>query len=405
MDQHPIHPAVILLPPDEQSRRLDALRRLMEAASLPAILVTDNANIYYLTGRVFSGYILIPLDGPVTYFIKRPLGLEGDGTVYIRKPEQMAGCLDAATTVGLELDLLSVNAARRIHAALGEGLTIADASPVLRAARAVKTPYEMELMRRSGEKQERVYRLIPKLFRPGMTDIELQIEIERALRLEGCLGQFRISGSSMELHMANILTGENADIPTPYDFAMGGAGLDPSLPVGASGEIIRKDTAVMVDANGNFTGYMTDMTRTFIFGDVDDLTIPALSAYHTSVKICEAVSDAARPGVKASDLYHLAEKMVADAKLEKYFMGHRQKAGFIGHGLGIEINELPVISPRSRDIISAGNVIAIEPKFVIPTGMLGKPAIGAVGIENTYIIHHDHAECITNAPEQLISLI
>lgn len=397
MNRQPIHPAVNLLPADEQSRRLDALRGLMEAASLPAILVTDNANIYYLTGRVFSGYILIPLDGPVTYFIRRPIGLEGDGTVYIRKPEQMAGSIDPASTgtLGLELDLMAVNTARRLHSALGERLTIADASPVLRAARAVKTPYEMDCMRRSGIKQERVYRLIPKLFRPGMTDIELQIEIERALRLEGCLGQFRISGSSMELYMANILTGENADIPTPYDFAMGGAGLDPSLPVGASGEVIREDTAVMVDANGNFTGYMTDMTRTFTFGD--NLSVRALNAHDTSVRICAAVSEAARPGVKASDLYHLAEKIVADANLEKYFMGHRQKAGFIGHGLGIEINELPVISPRSRDIIAAGNVIAIEPKFVIP-------GIGAVGIENTYIIHPDHAECITNAPERLISL-
>ena len=76
-------------------------------------------------------------------------------------------------------------------------------------------------------------------------------------------------------------------------------------------------------------------------------------------------------------------------------MGHRQHAGFIGHGVGIEINELPVIAPRSRDIIREHNVIALEPKFVIPD-------TGAVGIENTYIVHSDHVECITPAPEEII---
>lgn len=73
-----------------------------------------------------------------------------------------------------------------------------------------------------------------------MTDIEFQVEIEREARLEGCLGQFRISGNSMELYMGSLLAGDNADNPSPYDFAMGGAGADPSLPVGANGTVIRR---------------------------------------------------------------------------------------------------------------------------------------------------------------------
>ena len=74
---------------------------------------------------------------------------------------------------------------------------------------------EIEKIRQSGIRQERVYRRIPHLYREGMTDLELQVEIERISRLEGCLGQFRISGDSMELYMGNILVGENADTPTP----------------------------------------------------------------------------------------------------------------------------------------------------------------------------------------------
>ena len=77
-------------------------------------------------------------------------------------------------------------------------------------------------------------------------------------------------------------------------------------------------------------------------------------------------------------------------------MGHRQHAGFVGHGVGIEINELPVIAPRSRDILAAGNVIALEPKFVIP-------GVGAVGIENTYrVTDSGPMERLTDAPEEII---
>ncbi len=125
---------------------------------------------------------------------------------------------------------------------------------------------------------------------------------------------------------------------------MGGAGLDPSLPVGACGEIIREGNSVMVDANGNFTGYMTDMTRTFTLGEIAPL---AVKAHETSIEICRAVAAAARPGAEARHLYSLAESMAAEAGLAEYFMGHRQKAGFVGHGLGIEINELPVIAPAA----------------------------------------------------------
>jgi Xaa-Pro aminopeptidase len=103
------------------------------------------------------------------------------------------------------------------------------------------------------------------------------------------------------------------------------------------------------------------------------------------------------PGTKASDLYEMAATKAREAGFEKYFMGHRQHAAFCGHGIGIEINESPVIAPRSRDILQANNAIAMEPKFVIPH-------VGAVGIENTYIVTPEGGRCITNAPEEILPL-
>ena len=366
-------------------------------------LVRDNSNIYYLTGRVFRGFVYLntALDSP-RYFVRQPNHLtDADKALdkHIHKPEQIPAFLagegiDISAPVALELDLVSYSEARRLAACFGQ-TPEQNISGVLRRARSVKTDVEIAAIRASGMKQTLVYERIPRLYRRGMTDIEFQIEIERASRLEGCLGQFRISGPDMELFMGNVLSGDNADTPSPYDFAMGGEGLDPSLPVGASGEEIFEHNTVMVDLNGNFTGYMTDMTRVFCVGDIAN---EARKAHQCSIDICRMFEKEALPGVEASTLYRLACDIVAERGLERYFMGHRQHASFIGHGIGIEINELPVIAPRSRALLEEGNVIALEPKFVIP-------GTGAVGIENTYLITDDGALSLTNAPEEIINLV
>lgn len=389
----------MLLPREEASLRIDRLHKAMAGAGIDGLLVADNADIFYLTGRVYAGFAYIPAGMAPLWFVRRPVELEGDGVVYIRKPEDMVSHIVAAglampRRLGLELDILSFNQAERLRSVF-PGAECVDTTPMMRAMRAVKTDFEVEQMRLSGLKHEQVYRKIPKLYRVGMTDVELQVEIERISRLEGCLGVFRISGQSMEIYMGNVLAGRNADVPAPYDFAMGGRGLDPSIPGGAAGEEIKEHNAVMVDLNGNFTGYMTDMTRVFAVGSLPQ---EAVDAHQCSIDICRAFEREARPGVEARTLYEMCADMARERGLERYFMGHRQHAGFVGHGVGIEVNEWPVIAPRSRQILERNNTIALEPKFVIPE-------VGAVGIENTYVIEDTGARSLTNAPEEIVQLI
>lgn len=388
-----------LLTPGESALRAGKVASNMQIDGLDAIIVSDNANLFYLTGRVFCGYILIFADGSMRFFVRRPVHLDGDSVVYIRKPEDMAQVIDTLVSpwakCGVMGDDTSWSFTERLRAVFGER-TVVNASSVLKRSRAVKTPYEIEMMVYSGNIQTQVYRHVPALYREGMTDIELQVEIERELRLKGCLGVFRTSGDGLEIFMGNVLTGENADSPSPYDFAMGGRGLDPSIPVGADGTLIRPSQPVMVDMNGNFNGYMTDMTRCYIAGEVP---APVQKAIQTSREICRAVGDAARPGAECKALYQLAVAIARDAGVEEYFMGHRQHAGFVGHGIGITVNEPPVLAPRSKDILEAGHTIAVEPKFVIP-------GYGAIGIENTYVVGNTGgARCITLCQEEIMSLV
>ena len=382
----------------ELKLRWDKIQQNMSDVHADGLLICDNVNLYYVSGRIFRGYCYIPVKGEPIFFVRRPLGLNGTQVVYIRKPEEIGEYLQKngiafPDKLLLESDSISYSDYKR-YETIFTPKEVLNGTALLRRCRSIKTPYEIDLIRRSGELHAKAYETIPSLYRKGMTDVEFSIELEHECRKLGSLGIFRIFGQSMEIFMGSVLAGDNADTPSPYDFAMGGAGLDVSLPVGCNGTVLTEGMSLMVDMGGNFTGYMTDRTRTYAIGSVQEL---ALKAHETSIAIHQAIVAKSRPGVAAKDLYELAAEMANDARLSDYFMGHRQKAGFIGHGVGIEINEAPVLAPRSRDILAEGMVFALEPKFVIP-------GTGALGIENTYAVTADGVEKLTVCKEELISL-
>ena len=227
-----------------------------------------------------------------------------------------------------------------------------------------------------------------------MTDVELSIEIERAMRLGGSYGIFRVFGQSMEIFVGSLLAGDNAAAPSPYDFGLGGQGQHPSLPVGANGTLLREGMAVMVDMGGNFTGYMTDMTRTFSIGKLPD---KACFAHQTALEIQNEAVRMARPGAVCEDIWQRALDIATERGLKDCFMGISQQAKFVGHGVGIEINELPVLGARSQMTLETGMMLAVEPKFVIE-------GVGAVGIENTFVVTEAGGEKITMLDDGIIDL-
>jgi len=153
-------------------------------------------------------------------------------------------------------------------------------------------------------------------------------------------------------------------------------------------------TTVMVDMGGTFTAYMSDMTRVFSIGRVSPLTY---KAHQVALEIQSNIETVAKPGVATCDLYNRAMELVKKHELMPYFMGHSQQAGFIGHGIGIQINEQPVLAPRSKDELKEGHIFALEPKFVIP-------GVGAVGIENSFVVHKSGIEKLTVLNEEIIEL-
>lgn len=387
-----------MLQPELKLRR-DKIRVLMAQREIDAALITCNVNLIYTYGRVVSGYLYLPLNAPARLFLKRPNNIEGEHIHSIRKPEQLPELLQECglpipAKLMLEGDELSFTEYNRLAACFPDTEVLPCGTALIRQARSVKTAIEIEMLRRSGIAHAKAYEQIPSVYQPGMTDRRLSIEVERLMRLEGCLGIFRVFGQSMEIFMGSLLAGDNAAAPSPYDFALGGEGLDPSLPGGANGTLLQPGQSLMVDMGGNFHGYMGDMSRVFSIGKLPE---KAYAAHQTCLEIQEEVAAAAKPGTVCEDLYNLAIRIVTKAGFADYFMGVGQKAKFIGHGIGLEINEMPVLAPRMKQELEPGMVFALEPKIVLP-------GVGPLGIENSWAVTADGLEKLTLCAEEIIEL-
>ena len=378
--------------------RQKKVQNAMLKAGVDGMLLTTDVNIYYMTGLVFSGYYYLPVDDEPILFVKRPGGLSGERLFPIRKPEQIPDIFVSngwalPENVLLEADEISYNEYMRLQNVFQFKKTN-NATTFMRTIRMVKTPWEIDQLRISAERHAATYSKIPNCYRPGMTDLHLQAEIEHQMRLNGSIGVFRAFGPGMNIFMGSLLAGENAQTPSPFDFALGGGGQSAFCPIGANGTMLKSGMSVMVDMAGNYTDYLTDMTRVYSIGKLSEL---AYSAHQVSLEIQCAVEAAAKPGALCADLYNLSYSIVEKAGLTEYFMGTRQQAKFVGHGIGLEINEPPVMTPRSKELLEPCMTFALEPKFVIPQ-------VGAVGIENSFLVTDTGVEKITIFEEEIIQL-
>ena len=384
---------------DDLKLRWARVQSRVREAGADALVVATNVNLFYVSGRVFLGHAYIPAEGEPCFFVRRPCGLKGGRVFEVRKVEQIPEILQGLgmplpRRVLVEDDDVSHSEWARLAAVFAGGVVVGNGSAVLRQCRAAKTPYEVRVMKMTGHRQAEVIPRYAAVFEPGMTDQQWSVEMFRVMLGAGGLGHFRIAGYTMEGVLGTVLAGDNGGAVSPYDFALGGAGLHPSLPVGQCGVRLEEGMSVMVDIPGNFYGYITDCSR--IFG-VGRLAQKAYDAHRVSVDIREAVMAAGKPGVRCEDLYALALQMADKAGLADCFMGAAQKAKFVGHGTGIVINELPVLGARSKDVLDVGMTIALEPKFVIA-------GTGAVGVEDTLVVTPDGMENLTPCAPEIITL-
>lgn len=390
-----------MTPLEELQTRIKKLQAAMLGKKIGGALIVQRADLFYFSGTGQNGYLFIPAEGDPTLIIKKSLPRAQqesalNNIVPFSGWETLADIINqsapASTPIGLELDVLPASLYFRYRKKLQNRLV--DVSPLIRRVRSVKSSYEIGQMMEAARVSESVFNHARKIIREGLTEVELAAHLEFHARTMGHQGAIRMRGFNQEQYYGHVLTGENSAAITFFDGPTGGSGLNPSYPQGAGASVIRENEPILIDFVTVLRGYLVDQTRIFCVGE---LPLHLNEAHHQAVRIRNALAEMGKPGVACSDLYKKAEEMANDGGLANHFMGYVEKVNFVGHGVGIELDELPVIAPAYDHLLEEGMVFALEPKFIFP-------AEGTVGIEDVFVVRSDGLEQLTSFsdPPQLV---
>ena len=364
-------------PQVELFKRIERFQERLRTANIQAALIMQNVDLLYFSGTCQDAHLFIPAQGEPLLMVRRNFEralVESalDKIIAVRSftdiRSRIAGILKNKGRIGLELDVLPANLFFRYKDML-KPMVVNDVSWAIRELRMIKSPYEIECMQEATRVTSEMYREIPKLLKEGMTEIELSSKLELFLRIRGNQGCPRLRAFNQEAP-PHILSGRNSAYPSSFDGPTGGAGLSPALPQGPGLKIISKNEPILIDFSAVINGYVVDHTRIFSIGPLPD---KLAEAYNTSLEIKRRLLKEVKPGADGKDLYDIALGMAEKSGLANHFMGYGNSVNFIGHGLGLELDELPVIARNHHVSLQPGMVLALEPKFVFPgEGTVGR---------------------------------
>ncbi|MBU5445457.1 Xaa-Pro peptidase family protein [Paenibacillus sp. MSJ-34] len=390
---------------DEIHNRIKILQKKCAEASMDGCIITQNVDLYYFTGSMQTGYLFIPAEGESVYYVRRsvvraeqeshvetaPLGsLRQFGQTLAERFPQVFG--RPQPTVAAEFDVMPVQMYHRLRDLLPEVKWV-DGSAIIRETRMIKSAYEVSVLKEAARIADLVLQDAAAYVRPGMTELELMSRIEFMFRNNGHLGMIRLRGYNQEVITGMVGSGAAAAEPTYFDGPAGGRGLSAAGPQSSSRKAIERGEPILVDIGCCIDGYVTDQTRTFVIGELE----PDLRrAYDVAESILRATEKLLRPGTSCERIYAQALEMAKEAGLAAHFMGYgADQVKFLGHGIGLEIDELPVLAKGFAYPLEPGMAIAIEPKFTFP----GR---GIVGLENVYLITEQGYDKLTVSREGVV---
>ncbi len=379
-----------VIPKTEIDQRLHNLRGRLEKEGIDGALFLYPIDVYYFTGSRQIAALWVPVAGSPTLFVKKSFdravkdSLIEDVRPFPSSKELPAFFGEEAGKIGLTFDVLPVHQ-YQFYSNLLTRKKFVDISTINRELRSVKSAWEIEQMRKSANILCGAFAQVPDILRRGMRELDLAAELEYLLRKSGSDGYLRIRAFHQEI-VGLAVAGGNAAVPGCFDGPVTGKGLSNAAPYGPSMDLIREGEPIMIDYGLIYNGYIVDMTRIFAFGQLS----PELEkAFNISLEIQKWLTENIKPGKVCQELFEGAAALAASAGLDDNFMGNPgEQARFVGHGVGLELDELPVLAQKFRSQLVAGQALAIEPKFVFP----GR---GVVGIENTYAVTGSGCERLT----------
>ena len=394
----------LITPKSELERRIEKLQKKLNENRIEGVLILQKADLFYFTGTIQEAHLYVPCDNdPILMVYKDLERARAESSlnhiVSLKNTNQIPDLLHdngyvLPRTLGMELDVLPFNLYNS-YQKFFEHAKLVDTSHYIRLIRAVKSTYEIDMIRRAAELSDKVADCVKEFLHEGITEIELAGKIEARARKLGHQGFVRMRLWESELFYGHLMAGPSAAVPSYLSSPTGGTGVSPASAQSAGLRPIQKHEPVLVDYVFVLNGYMSDHARIFTLGNLPD---DMIRAHEAMLKVQTVLKKEAKPKVKAGKLYDMALKLTKELGYEEYFMGvGDRRIRFVGHGIGLELDEYPFLAKGQELELEEGMTIALEPKLIFP----GK---GVVGIENTHVVTGNGLKQLTHFDDKICIL-
>lgn len=399
------------IPRDEIERRQQACRQIYSVDSPDAggLLVFSRLNIYYLTGSLAAGIFWLPRQGSPVLLCRRgesrarlesPVASILPFTSFREVPELLADAgSPLTTTVAAEMGGLSWSLSTLLRKHLGQRIFLPGDTALART-RSVKSAWEIERIAAAGNRHSAVLQsLLPPFLSPGMTEEAVARKVWEILFGQGHHGLLRMQNFGEEIFLGHVSAGDSGNYPSVMNGPVGVRGLHPSVPfMGSPSTVWHEGQPLTIDVGFSLEGYQTDKTQVYWAGTRESIPARVRAAHDFCIDLQQRLAERLQPGTTPAELASFAFSRAAAEGWEEGFMGlAANKVGFVGHGIGLAIDEYPALAPGVDLPLEEDMVLALEPK-------IGLPGTGMVGVENTFQVTPSGGRCFTGHDFDIIAV-
>jgi Xaa-Pro aminopeptidase len=396
---------MVLSPPAEISARVAALQSKLRELDIDLAILSENSDLYYYSGSIQPLYLLVPAAGTPVALARKALTriqteVMGSAIEAFHGTKDLAAIIEKhglgkAKRIAFTLDTVSYASVDRFLKLI-VGAEAVDIAWTIRTLRMIKSENELSRVRESARILSGLPDLVKSVFRPGMTELELSAPIEHYFRQSGHGAIIRCRREGVDMSSSGVLSsGANSLEGTKFDGICVGKGLSPGAPYGSSTERIEPGVPIIMDYAVTIDGYHSDQTRMASWGAPSH---EVMRAYEAMRRIETAISVKLRSGAICEDLYSESLRMAEELGYADTFMGiGTERVRFVGHGVGLEMDEPPYLAPKMKYPLEGGMTVAIEPKVALP-------GIGVIGIEDTFEITSGEPTLLTACSPEFIIL-
>ncbi|MCF6249377.1 MAG: Xaa-Pro peptidase family protein [Desulfobacula sp.] len=391
MTTYPFDPT----PEAQIASRINAARKKMAAQHINALFLTHKPDIFYFSGTAQDCYLYIQQDQEPILFVKRylPRVLQETSLIQIEPIESIKNIPQLIElkfnrlpkSCGLAFDVVPVRDFN-FYKKLFKSSNWVDCSPIIDSCRQIKSPWEISQMEKAARVSRQTYAWMQKNIKPGISEMEFCGMFEAFSRTLGHSGKLLTRHYRLEGFPFHLMSGTNGGLPGALDSPVCGTGTSNAYPYGAGPKLLKENEPILIDFGTVLNGYHMDESRMFVMGKMDQ---KALDASNASIEILHRTMEKMVPGIPFSEIFNTAVASSKTLHLEEQFLGLPDlKSKFIGHGIGLELVEAPIIAKERKTCLEPGMVFAVEPKFIFKDQF-------AAGIESVIYITEQNSRFLS----------